>query len=43
MKFTSLSGGIQRAGAAETAVKSVTTCFYLQLVVTNDWIQVFVS
>jgi len=38
MKLTSPLGGIQQAGAAEAAAKSVTAWFYLQLVLSYKWL-----
>jgi len=35
MKFASSVGGIQQAGASETAAKSATPCFYFRLVITS--------
>jgi len=33
--FSSPQGGIQQAGAPETAAKSITPCFYFRLVITS--------
>jgi len=35
MKLTSPLGGIQQAGVPETSAKSLTPCFFLQLLITN--------
>jgi len=35
MKFASPMGGIQQAGAPETAAKSVISCLYFRLVITS--------
>jgi len=39
MDFTSPSGGIQQAGAPETAAKRVTAYFYFRLVITSAYIK----
>jgi len=40
MTFASPLGGMQQAGAPETAAKSVSPCFYFRLVITIAYIQV---
>jgi len=40
MTFASPLGGIQQAGAPETAAKSFSPCFYFRLVITSAYIQV---
>jgi len=41
MTFALPLGGIQQAGAQETAAKSVSPCFYFRLVITSAYIQVY--
>ena len=40
MTFASQVGGIQQAGAPETAAKSVSPYFYFRLVITSAYIKV---